>query len=198
MRAPGTGTITKGGYIRFQKNDKYVLAHRQIWNENHGDVPDGMVIHHVDGNKQNNLVENLVLVDAKTHKRIHCGYEHKEGKWLKICRKCGDKKEIESGFYTNKRGHTLSWCRRCFVEYTTKRRKNIAMLLIVLLFLVGCGGNSTVIPTVIEQPVRYCPAPLRPTLADPRSMPVLLDDYLTVVEYALELEKTIECYEKTD
>jgi len=26
-------------------------------------------------------------------------------------------------------------------------------------------------------------------------MPVLLDNYLTVVEYALELEKTVQCYE---
>jgi len=26
-------------------------------------------------------------------------------------------------------------------------------------------------------------------------MPVLLDDYLTVVEYALELEETVKCYE---
>ncbi len=62
--------------------------------------------------------------------------------------------------------------------------------------ITACGGKSTVLPgQVIEQPQKYCPAPLRPTLVDPKEMPVLLDNYLTVVEYALELEKTVQCYE---
>ena len=64
------------------------------------------------------------------------------------------------------------------------------------LTLAACGGKSAVqIPRVIEQPPAYCPAPERPVLADPQTTPVLLDDYLTVVEYALRLEETVRCYE---
>ncbi len=65
-----------------------------------------------------------------------------------------------------------------------------------ILTLAACGGKSAVqIPQVIEQPPKYCPAPARPELADPQTTPVLLDDYLSVVEYALQLEATVRCYE---
>lgn len=67
-----------------------------------------------------------------------------------------------------------------------------------ILTLAACGGKSTVqIPQVIEQPPKYCPAPVRPELAEPKTTPVLLDDYLAVVEYALQLEATVRCYEAT-
>ena len=67
-----------------------------------------------------------------------------------------------------------------------------------ILTLAACGGKSAVpIPQVIEQPPKYCPAPVRPVLAEPATTPVLLDDYLTVVEYALQLEATVRCYEET-
>ena len=51
------------------------------------------------------------------------------------------------------------------------------------------------IPQVIEQPAKYCPAPVRPVLPDPGTMPLLLDDFLTLAEYAMELEQTVKCYE---
>lgn len=42
---------------------------------------------------------------------------------------------------------------------------------------------------------KYCPSPIRPILAAPDTTTKLLDNYLTVVDYGLKLEKTIECYE---
>ena len=70
------------------------------------------------------------------------------------------------------------------------------LLILPLCLMIGCSGRLAFqSPMVIEQPPKYCPAPLRPALVDPKAMPVLLDNYLTVVEYALELEKTVECYE---
>lgn len=70
------------------------------------------------------------------------------------------------------------------------------LVILPLCLMLGCGGRLAFqAPVVIEQPPKYCPAPLRPTLVDPKAMPVLLDDYLTVVEYALSLEETVSCYE---
>jgi hypothetical protein len=42
-------------YIRF-------VIHRVVWVWHHGAIPDGMVVDHIDRNKENNRVENLRLV----------------------------------------------------------------------------------------------------------------------------------------
>jgi len=54
-RKYGTGGITKKGYIRI--NGK--MAHRIVWEKENGAIPDGYFIHHKDGNKQNNNINNL-------------------------------------------------------------------------------------------------------------------------------------------
>ena len=42
---------------------------------------EGHQIHHKDGNKLNNNISNLELVDTLTHKRIHSGCELRNGEW---------------------------------------------------------------------------------------------------------------------
>jgi hypothetical protein len=53
------------------------VDYRKLWKEYHGiDIPKdeqgrSYEIHHVDGNRSNNSIENLVCVSIEEHKRIH-------------------------------------------------------------------------------------------------------------------------------
>lgn len=62
-----TGKILKGslrnGYIRISINDKVYSAHVLVWEAFNGFKPDNMVIDHIDGNRANNHIDNLRLVN---------------------------------------------------------------------------------------------------------------------------------------
>ena len=45
--------------------------HRYVWEYYNGEIPKGYHIHHVDGDKSNNSIENLRLVEAKKHCKAH-------------------------------------------------------------------------------------------------------------------------------
>lgn len=74
-------TITSGGYIEVFAPDWYkgnkdgnkVLEHILVYCEHNGYayLPTGMVVHHLDSNRQNNHPDNLVLVSIQDHRRIH-------------------------------------------------------------------------------------------------------------------------------
>lgn len=51
-----------------------VSEHRYVWWKYHKNDPPlgyGDIIHHINGNHKDNRIENLVRVDAKTHRKIH-------------------------------------------------------------------------------------------------------------------------------
>lgn len=59
----------------------YSTNYRKIWEEHYGSIPideDGRSyeIHHIDGNRNNNSIENLLCVSIKEHFEIH--YEQKD------------------------------------------------------------------------------------------------------------------------
>jgi len=50
----------------------YVREHILVWETANGPVPHGMVVHHKNGNKQNNRLENLELLASQAeHVRLH-------------------------------------------------------------------------------------------------------------------------------
>lgn len=59
MRA---GTVTSQWYESVRIGGKKHQSHRIAWCLHNGEVPDGMVIDHIDGNKLNNKIENLRVV----------------------------------------------------------------------------------------------------------------------------------------
>lgn len=45
--------------------------HRIVWEAVNGTIPEGYEIHHKDKDRNNNSIDNLELLDSKTHKRNH-------------------------------------------------------------------------------------------------------------------------------
>lgn len=54
------------------------LLHRQIYRDAFGPIPDGMVVHHRDGDWQNNDICNLELCENGEHHRKHAIAWHRE------------------------------------------------------------------------------------------------------------------------
>jgi hypothetical protein len=66
------GTITAQGYKAIKLNGKYRLEHRLIMEEHLGrKLEPGEQVHHVDGDKLNNSIENLDIIDIVDHGRMH-------------------------------------------------------------------------------------------------------------------------------
>jgi HNH endonuclease len=58
--------------------DKPCNLHRAVWEANFGPIPPGHHIHHKDGNRRNNHVENLQCLDGK----LHLSRTAKKNKWI--------------------------------------------------------------------------------------------------------------------
>jgi hypothetical protein len=58
-------SIPENGY------EKAYLLHRLVWELEHGPVPPGYELHHIDHDKANWRLDNLTMVDRQTHRELH-------------------------------------------------------------------------------------------------------------------------------
>ena len=48
-----------------------IRLHTYVWEKYNGPIPDGYVIHHIDRDKTNNNIENLAMLEAGEHRKLH-------------------------------------------------------------------------------------------------------------------------------
>lgn len=69
--------FTKDGYLRATTvagRAEGLYEHRVVWEREHGPIPTGFHVHHIDEDRSNNAIENLRLVSMAEHRRIHSNY----------------------------------------------------------------------------------------------------------------------------
>lgn len=81
---PLSNVNSKGGYysvvLEYKGKTRYCRIHRLVYEHFAGEIPSGHMwnVHHINGNKQDNRVENLELLSALEHSHRHFGIEGAE------------------------------------------------------------------------------------------------------------------------
>ena len=88
-----TGYIAEDGYRRVRVDGKYYYVHKLIWWLCTGkEVPDDLMIDHIDGNRSNNNIENLRLATALENQynkfRQTNGTSSYKGVWYDSVKEC--------------------------------------------------------------------------------------------------------------
>jgi hypothetical protein len=120
------------GYWVNRTREYTLLAHRWVWINYHGEIPVNIDIHHIDGDKSNNEIENLKPLTRSEHLKEHWydGHDKEKRKkqldsvrpldWLKSER--GRKAVSEKGKEIWKeRNPKIIICENCGTEKAFKR-----------------------------------------------------------------------------
>lgn len=71
-----SSTIQEHDGIRYYRCGRYFQCngsrlHRIVWQQHNGEIPAGFDVHHIDGDRSNNGIENLQLMHESDHARHH-------------------------------------------------------------------------------------------------------------------------------
>lgn len=116
-------------YKAIRVNGKKMDEHRFVWEQAYGPIPPNHVVHHKNGNKSDNRLENLELLTLSDHAKHHVDipFLHKKlneararrvkailDSGVKTCPKCNEEKPLRD-FPKCKSKATgyMSWCKEC-------------------------------------------------------------------------------------
>jgi len=76
--------LNDNGYVIVRRNGKKYFEHRLVWQGVNGQIPNGCVIHHKNGIKTDNRIDNLELIENNSiHKAVYHQGRIPEGERLK-------------------------------------------------------------------------------------------------------------------
>lgn len=67
------------GYFvgKSERSGKILHLHSYLWKKENGNIPEGYEVHHIDGNRKNNSLDNMVILSKTDHRYIHgCGRQN--------------------------------------------------------------------------------------------------------------------------
>lgn len=100
------------GYLRRSHGGKY--KHQLVWEEINGPTPPGMHIHHINGDRLDNRIENLSLVSNSEHQRLHAGWKLQDGIWFRPCSLCGKLKSYDEYYHDLQKSRRVEhWSTKC-------------------------------------------------------------------------------------
>ena len=112
---------------------KGVRLHRAVWEYHNGMIPSGYHVHHKDGNRSNNAIENLMLLQESEHLSIHMSTEERKARSREHIKTISDKAKEWHGTAEGAEWHSKhakeTWkdkpmftrvCDWCGVEYQTR------------------------------------------------------------------------------
>lgn len=113
------GRLSSCGYMYTEIFDTDFRLHRLIWVYHNGDIPDGMLIDHIDGDKLNNAIGNLRLATTSQNRHNMGAYKgsvsrfkgvawhKKNSKWRVQIRIDGKVQHI--GYYEDEREAAIAY-----------------------------------------------------------------------------------------
>jgi len=109
--------ISSHGYMM---TGKKTYLHRMIWESQNGPIPKGFDIHHIDGNKLNNCIENLECIPHSEHLSTHMKSNKKLYDWHKTPEGRKFLGEKAKQLWKERESHVLK-CEFCGEDFTAKQ-----------------------------------------------------------------------------
>lgn len=105
-------------YRKLKIDGKTVQAHRVIYEQHHGPIPEGWHIHHIDEDPLNNDPSNLQALSPRDHSRLHNDRHPR----VKQCEACG--RDFEPAPTKRKRAKSCSpACARALMSAAAVQRE---------------------------------------------------------------------------
>ena len=121
------GSLRRDGYIGLALSTKYLFAHRVVWEMHYGEIPEGMLIDHINGDRSDNRIDNLRLCTTRQNAYNRgktaanksgfkgvCWHKQK-AKWVAQITIDGKNKFL--GFFTDPEEAYIAYCEVALTRY---------------------------------------------------------------------------------